>query len=233
MDPTGQRDGKPPVEQAARTLERTASEAEAAVSSKQAAAGKPMTMAFIEEFVQNIKGAVMIAFPQGLPDYDPVAQILAGREDLAGRADSLEVLDPATAVLWFAGKKLAREDALEKCVRAFCCVGRAWVGGKRKRKVPRARSSHAGLGRRYIGRNEKTRIKAKLARPEQGAPQRTSAVDEETRKRIVALYHKREAERRRLEEEADETPAAGEWANPNAFRQSVAGFGGGVNFKLV
>eukprot|EP00965_Chrysotila_dentata_P004885 159762-Pleurochrysis_carterae.AAC.2 len=40
----------------------------------------------LEEAVNNIRGAVMIAYPMGLPDYDLVRQILEEREELEGAA---------------------------------------------------------------------------------------------------------------------------------------------------
>ena len=47
-----------------------------------------LTKAALEEAVDNIRGAVMIAFPQGLPDWDLVRQALEGSEELAGTSVS-------------------------------------------------------------------------------------------------------------------------------------------------
>lgn len=47
-----------------------------------------MTKATLEEAVDNIRGAVMIAFPQGLPEWDLVRQGLEGTEELAGTSVS-------------------------------------------------------------------------------------------------------------------------------------------------
>ena len=43
-----------------------------------------LTKAALEEAIDNIRGAVMIAFPQGLPEWDRVRQSLEGTEELAG-----------------------------------------------------------------------------------------------------------------------------------------------------
>lgn len=52
-----------------------------------------MTKACLEEAMDNIRGAVMIAFPQGLPEWDLVRQALEGTEELAGTSVSLSCCD--------------------------------------------------------------------------------------------------------------------------------------------
>lgn len=50
----------------------------------------------LEEAVDNIRGAVMIAFPQGLPEWDLVRQALEGTEELAGTSVSAHPIDTTT-----------------------------------------------------------------------------------------------------------------------------------------
>lgn len=40
----------------------------------------PITLAMLQEAVDNIRGAVMICYPMGLPEWDSVRQCLEGRE---------------------------------------------------------------------------------------------------------------------------------------------------------
>lgn len=47
-----------------------------------------LTKAALEEAIDNVRGAVMIAFPQGLPEWDLVRQGLEGTEELAGTSVS-------------------------------------------------------------------------------------------------------------------------------------------------
>ena len=63
----------------------------------------------LQEKIDNIRGAVTIAYPMGLPDYDRVAACLDDDEDLSGSASGKEVMDPETACLWWAGKQMLRE----------------------------------------------------------------------------------------------------------------------------
>ena len=48
-----------------------------------------LTQAMLEESIDNIRGGVMIAFPQGLPEWDLVRQALEDNEELAGTSVSL------------------------------------------------------------------------------------------------------------------------------------------------
>ena len=59
-----------------------------------------MTKAGLEEAIDNIRGAVMIAFPQGLPDCDLVRQALEGTEELAGTSVSLSCCDSGCDLSW-------------------------------------------------------------------------------------------------------------------------------------
>jgi hypothetical protein len=98
-----------------------AAAADALVSSAaslQARAG--VDEAKVLEAVLECKGAVMMAFPQGLPEWDSVRQALEDDEELAGTQHAKEVFDPTTSVLWFAGKKVSRGGgaALSKFVGA-------------------------------------------------------------------------------------------------------------------
>jgi len=188
-DPTGYRVGDPPSPQLAQVLERTASEAEAAVSAKQAEHNKVLKADAILEAIQNVRGAATIAYPQGLPDYDTVTQGIHDTEDLKGKDASKDVVEPAQVVIWFAGKQWAAEDLLSK----------------------------------YVGKNEKVKIKVKIARVGQGAPQREPGVDEQTRKNMMAFYHKRQQEAKKAEEDDEDSFLNSAWANPKAFHREVSG----------
>jgi hypothetical protein len=51
---------------------------------------KPLTAAALQSAIDNIRGAVMICYPQGLPEWDMVRQCLEEREDLSGTNVSRE-----------------------------------------------------------------------------------------------------------------------------------------------
>lgn len=140
-DPTEKRTGNAPPGEIAAVISRTVDDAKALVSERQVSMKVVASSKALEDAINNIKGATMIAFPMGLPDYDPVRQILENRESLEGAAQ-LQVVDESNASLWCFNKELVRDKLL--------CE--------------------------YVGRNEKTKVVAKLQKKGAGAPQREPVV---------------------------------------------------------
>ena len=62
----------------------------------------------LEEKVDHIRGAVMICYPMGLPEYDFVRMALENREDLAGTSWANDDLEENKTAIWFAGKEMKR-----------------------------------------------------------------------------------------------------------------------------
>eukprot|EP00002_Diphylleia_rotans_P026743 TRINITY_DN534_c1_g1_i2.p1 TRINITY_DN534_c1_g1~~TRINITY_DN534_c1_g1_i2.p1 ORF type:complete len:291 (+),score=83.57 TRINITY_DN534_c1_g1_i2:59-931(+) len=115
-DPTGRRTGQAPTETAATTLERTVSEVRACVSKDNADRRVVLTKDALDEAIARMKGAIMIAYPMGLPPYDPAQQILDGTEDISGSAATADVFDGAATSLWWAGKEMQPEQILSDYV---------------------------------------------------------------------------------------------------------------------
>lgn len=112
QDPTGRRTGQGPDPVAAKTLLKTLADAERLAHKDQVANKVLLTKGALEAAIDHIRGAVMIAFPQGLLEWDLVRQALEGTEELAGTSHANDELDPATATLWFAGKQLLPKNQL-------------------------------------------------------------------------------------------------------------------------
>mmetsp|Transcript_9075 Transcript_9075/g.16635 ORF Transcript_9075/g.16635 Transcript_9075/m.16635 type:complete len:243 (+) Transcript_9075:270-998(+) len=112
-DPLGYRIGKPPGADVAKVLKRTADECRAVVDVKQAERKIPLSKEKIDEAIQNIKGAVMIAYPMNLPEHDEVRIILDGKADIQAAVPQ-EAVDPKTCVLWFSRKRMERNQVLSK-----------------------------------------------------------------------------------------------------------------------
>jgi hypothetical protein len=150
-DPLGNRTGDAPAPGLRDVLLRTASEGAAAASKDHAARGVALTARGLQERVDNIRGAVMMAWPMQLPEWDPVRLMI---EDVCAPGGFLaecanrDFLDPATATLWWAGKEFFRDTTI----------------GDR------------------VGRNEKTKVVARLQPASGGAPVREPAVSEDERK---------------------------------------------------
>lgn len=118
MDPLGVREGKhkAPDDKVIPVLLKCADEAESSVSNDHAKRRALLDVDKINELVMNIKGSVMMAYPMGLPEWDPIKHALEDQEDLSGREESKYVFEAETCVMWFAGKKMARDQLMNKYV---------------------------------------------------------------------------------------------------------------------
>uniref|UniRef100_A0A383V1I6 Uncharacterized protein n=1 Tax=Tetradesmus obliquus TaxID=3088 RepID=A0A383V1I6_TETOB len=114
MDPTGRRTGDACAPEVAKKLTQELEQAAAAASKALVQQKQPLTAAALEAAIDNIRGAVMICYPAGLPAWDFVRQCLEGREDLSGTNFGGVDLDPASAKLWFAGKQLLPDKLLSE-----------------------------------------------------------------------------------------------------------------------
>lgn len=51
---------------------------------KQVEAGVCVTMEMVQDALDQLRGAVMIVYPMGLPPYDPIRMEFENKEDLSG-----------------------------------------------------------------------------------------------------------------------------------------------------
>jgi hypothetical protein len=109
-DPSGVRTGNGPGPQLAETLERVCQDAEDALSPNLVKQRVAVSMEMLEDKLNNCRGAVMMAYPMGLPAWDPVALCLTGIDGLDGTQASAELLNPDDAQLWVASKEFPRGD---------------------------------------------------------------------------------------------------------------------------
>lgn len=77
----------------------------------------------------------------------------------------------------------------------------------------------------YIGRNEKTKIVAKLNPKSAGAPVREPRIDDQTHKAMLAHYYKKQEEEKKLRDDEDDSHMDSEWANPKSLKQQLVSGG--------
>lgn len=65
-----------------------------------------LTEAKVQEAIDELRGAVTIVYPMGLPPHDPIQMELENKEDLEGTQASLEVIPFTEASIWFSGKEM-------------------------------------------------------------------------------------------------------------------------------
>jgi len=66
-----------------------------------------VTRAYFEECLDCLRGAVTIAYPEGLPEWDDVRNTLEGNWEIDSRTQ--EAIDDG-AELWFAGKMMEQRQ---------------------------------------------------------------------------------------------------------------------------
>lgn len=113
-DPLGHRTGEGVSPQLRDVLARVAADAKTMLDSKtQVARRVCIQESELLEKLQNMRGAVAMAFPMGLPAHDPVKLMLDAEsieEALADSSAVLEVVPEDTAELWWAGKQFFRDQ---------------------------------------------------------------------------------------------------------------------------
>ena len=87
-------------------MKLTRTQSREAVSKKQVDAKKSLTLDTVREAIDNMKGAVTIVYPMGLPPHDPIQAEFDNREDLSGQQASKLVIPELQCALWWAQKEL-------------------------------------------------------------------------------------------------------------------------------
>lgn len=77
----------------------------------------------------------------------------------------------------------------------------------------------------FVGKNEKTKIVAKLTKRGQGAPAREPVVNPEDQKQMMAYYYKKQEEFKKLEQDKDDSYLDSEWADNNSLKRQFQGLG--------
>ena len=115
-DPIGRRNGQAPSRKMQDVLKRTVEESKQMVSRKLVDAGTCLTHQIAQGALDQLRGAVMIVYPMGLPPYEPVEMELKGEEDLSGTQASKLVIALDQAALWFSGKEMKSDKLLQDYV---------------------------------------------------------------------------------------------------------------------
>jgi len=200
-DPTGKRTGEAGDPRACETLRKTLEEAAEWADNKQVLAKVTMTAKLLQDEMDKCRGAVMMAYPMGLPEWDPVRLILEDDEELGGTQASLEHIDPDKGQLWVFGKAMERASQSKKL-----------------------------LGD-WIGKNEKTKVVVRLQKKGGQAPQREAPIDKDTQASMMAWYNKKQKEQESLAENDEDDYTNSDWSSAGALKASLTGVGSGIKFR--
>ena len=67
-----------------------------------------LTIKELDDKIANMRGAVMMAYPMGLPEWDSIKLVLDSVDGLDGTGLSKSVVDFEHASLWVAGKEFVK-----------------------------------------------------------------------------------------------------------------------------
>ncbi|XP_058454390.1 cilia- and flagella-associated protein 298-like isoform X2 [Malaya genurostris] len=111
-DPVGRRNGRQPQQRMQDVLEKAVADAKLLISKKLVQEGRILFQRNVQDALDLLRGAVMIVYPMQLPPHDPIRMEFMNTEDLTGTQASTEVIEPAKAQLWFAGKLMLADHRL-------------------------------------------------------------------------------------------------------------------------
>ncbi|XP_057318648.1 cilia- and flagella-associated protein 298 isoform X3 [Microplitis mediator] len=112
-DVIGRRNGRQPNERMQEILRKAVKDSQAMITKKLVADDKLMSLKIVNEALDELRGAVMIVYPMGLPPHDVIRKEFENTEDLTGTQASLEVMDVQMTQLWFSGKEMIRGKKLK------------------------------------------------------------------------------------------------------------------------
>ncbi|KAF6716280.1 UPF0769 protein C21orf59-like [Oryzias melastigma] len=115
-DEIGRRNGHAPNDKMKAVLMKTVEEAKALISNKQVQANVCVTMEMVKDALDQLRGAVSIVYPMGLPPHDPIRMEFEDLEDLSGTQASQQVISEDECQLWWAAKELQRGKKLQDYV---------------------------------------------------------------------------------------------------------------------
>ena len=83
----------------------------------------------------------------------------------------------------------------------------------------------------YVGKNEKCKVIVKLTVKGKGAPMAEAPIDAETQKRMMAFYHKKQEEMKKLDNQTGDEYMHSSWANSSSLKNDLQSGGRGIRFK--
>merc|ERR1712039_440702 len=192
-DDVGRRCGRPPRVDMKNIIARCIAEATQAVIKNNS---KKMSYDLVDEHISNLRGAVMIVYPMGLPPYDHINLEFNNEEEdaLAGTQNSKAIINDGGS-LWFAGNQMVTDQG--KLLSHY-------VGKNDRSRVV-------------------VKVQKRLS---QQAPAREPQMTEEEHKKLMSKMYRRQEEMKKLAEEAEfdqDSYLDSQWADSGALKRQFQG----------
>lgn len=107
-DPTGIRTGNPPDSNLAAILRRVAKDLEEYIDKTQVQNRVALSESHIHDKIANVRGAVIMAYPMGLPNWETAKAALDYDDMLQGTKIGNQLLEVGATSLWAVGKEFQR-----------------------------------------------------------------------------------------------------------------------------
>ncbi|MEQ2217131.1 hypothetical protein XENOCAPTIV_022594 [Xenoophorus captivus] len=172
----------------------------ALILQKQVQANVCVTMEMVKEALDQLRGAVMIVYPMGLPPHDPIRMEFEEQEDLSGTQVGLLIVfylrrcrpHPILTGFLFSFDRLCFSSPL-----SICLLSSGISAGDRRGRMPALKG--------------------------QGAPAREPLVTDEQHKQMMLHQYRRQEELKKLEEADDDSYLDSEWSNRQALKRQFQG----------
>lgn len=104
-DPMGRRNGRMPQANMQAILTKAIKDAQEIIDKEKVIDEIPLKFRDVQDALGVLKGAVSIVYPMQLPPHDIIQMELTNTEDLSGTQAAREIVEPAVAQIWFAGRQ--------------------------------------------------------------------------------------------------------------------------------
>ncbi|KAE8305991.1 hypothetical protein GL50803_0015834 [Giardia duodenalis] len=124
----------------------------------------PVTEEVVKEAIAIAKGALMMVWPMGLPDYDPAKELLDAEEDiLEGKVEPQKYYSTETSCLFFAGSSLCSKGPAMSSIKCGANAVLKVIPSRSNTVVPRKADDEARAAMMsYMFKREKSLKEAEL-----------------------------------------------------------------------
>lgn len=105
-DDMGRRNGRVPTQKMVEILQKTCKDAKERCHRDLVKRDVCLTESKVQECIDELRGAVTIVYPMGLPPHDPILMEFENNEDLEGTQAMLDIIPHNEASIWFSGKEM-------------------------------------------------------------------------------------------------------------------------------
>jgi hypothetical protein len=232
-------------------MERVVTELERYVDKQQVQRRESLKLDQIYDLIANVRGSVMMAYPMGLPEHDITKQLLDyiaithTHMMTTTRNNATDGQPAVTDNINSTAQHKSNDSDSDKPPSSLSCAdyvsqGKESGASNKAKDTPRMipglldsktttlwaagkefRRGQLVCDRLGGSRNEKTKLIAKLQAVGQATPGREPAVSQDEQHAMMAYYHKRQEQLKRLAESEEDDYLHSAWADPKGLKNNL------------